>query len=182
MPPDPQIISLLNQLSSKADDPLQPLWTYVSDTYDDGDCCKALRLLIAALRAIQDGKAARIERKFDSCPYPTFEGAPMQPSDYLNMAWESGHDEQDQRERCRQAEGKVYDAFKSLEDIRDFSDNLARGRTASMGACKAYDARIRNLHGTILTSAVKLRIRREQEAEQELLFGLQKDENEAGTI
>ena len=173
MSSDPQTESLLARLCEDQEDPLHVLWVHISDSYGDGDCCKALRLLVATLGAQQQGRIARQDRKYDSCPFPEFEDAPIKPSDYLRLAWMRGYEMQDTEKRKTQAEGKVYDAYKSLTDIREYVDDFGGGqREYSQGTITLFAKRIRNLHGTILTSAVRKRINDEVIA-QRALIGLE---------
>jgi len=153
---DPKIEKLLHQLAATKSDPMLLVWAHVADAYEDGDCCKALRMLVAALSAQQHGRVARDSRKFDSCPFPAFQGAPIETANFLRIAWMAGYEAVDTQARCDQAERKIYEAYQSLGEIRstfiespDFMINSAFGRFAT-DICR--------LHGTILTNAVKQRI------------------------
>lgn len=172
---DPQIEKLLKRLASDGDDDLRPLWSHISDCYVHHDCCKALQLFAAAQGAVQLGCKARRERKPDSeCPYRQTEEWPLEPHDLLRMAWMSGYNAEDLASRARQAESKVYDAYKELADLRQVSEALMLDIEALRPTSDPQDMesikqrsvkiekRIRNLHGTILTGAVTRRVKIEK--------------------
>lgn len=162
---DPQLDSLLQRLAGASTDPMLLVWRYVTDIYEDGDCCKALRIMVAGLLAQNDGRVARESRNFDSCPYQAFEGAPLKTSDYLRLAWMSGYDAADTKTRCDQAERKIYDAHKSLGDVRSrFIESKSELQNSMYDG---FAKSICNIHGTILTSAVKRRIIEEERAKSE---------------
>lgn len=184
---DLQVGVLLHRLAADEEDALRPVWTAISDTYTEGDCCKALRMLGAVLRAQQDGQRSRRDRKFPmACPYEAPTEAPIKASEFLHIAWVNGWSQEDAAARCRQAEGKVYDAYKELTELRDLTERLevTLGRNRIAKDVSDYEAtqyvsaqqsaqrlatRTRNLHGTILTSAVKHRLAEESRRDQELL-------------
>ncbi len=162
---DERISSLLGKLRECDDDPRHLIWAYISDAYEDGDCTTALRLMVAVQLAHQHGWAARLARDFDSCPYPAFDGAPMVGNDYLRIAWMGGYNDCDCKKRCEQAERHIYNAYKELGDMRDFVD----ARTdAGISTREMFNQKLRNIHGTILTAAVKQRVIEEEKEAREL--------------
>lgn len=176
---DPQVEALLKGLTQDQSDPLLPVWSHIADEYSDGGCCRSLKMLIASLTAAQDGAAARAMPEKRTCPYPGFEGAPMKPEHFLRMAWMSGYERADNSRRLAVAEGKLYDAYKLIDEAHTTGENgfteyreiakhgytaakFAELTAASQAKVKKALDNIRIAWATMLTPSLKERIRREE--------------------
>lgn len=165
-----QICVALKILARDEDDPLHIFWQYVVEKCDNEGSRSAVKLMARGVAMQQAGAAARREREFNSCPFAPFDGAPLSDENALRISWMAGYEAQDYQERARQAESKIYSTYKEMTKVREFFEYMDRWDLNGTfeNLIHQFAKIVRNLHGTMLTSAVKQRIRAEEEREREL--------------
>lgn len=162
----PALAAQIQKLCDDDQDSLVQVWRHINSTFNEHGAEKALLQIVATLRAQRDGACAREGRLFDSCPYPPFEGEPATSSDLLHLAWMSGYNARDMEIRCTQAERNIYDAFKALGELREYTDHK---KDIGISSQEEFAKRLRYIHGTILTSTVKQRVIDEEREAQQVL-------------